>query len=137
MDVRTCRKCKKLFNYITGPTICPACRDSIEEDFKVVKAYIQEHPHVDMRTVSEECDVDVAQIRQWVREERLEFSSDSIVGLNCDRCGKVIKSGKFCPECKADMQKSFSNAIGLGHGTVSNSKPEKQEKSGPKMRFLE
>lgn len=137
MDVRTCRNCKKLFNYVTGPTICPSCREIMEESFKVVKAYIQDHPHVDMRTVSEECDVDVAQIRQWIREERLEFASDSAVGLNCDRCGKSIKSGRYCPECKADMQKTFSNAIGLGHGTVANQKPVTPERTSPKMRFLE
>lgn len=137
MDVRTCRKCKKLFNYLMGPVICQTCRDHMEEEFKVVKTYIQDNPHVDIRTVSEECEVDVAQIRQWIREERLEFASDSIVGLNCDRCGKVIKTGKYCPECKAEMQKTFSNAIGLGHGTTAAPSKPAPEKNSPKMRFLE
>jgi len=137
MDVRTCRKCKKLFNYLVGPTICPTCREKMEDEFKIVKDYIREHPHIDMRTVSEECNVDPGQIRQWVREERLEFSSDSAVSLNCDRCGKAIKSGRFCPECKRDMSQTFGNSIGLGHGTVASSKPDKPSKESPKMRFID
>ena len=26
MEVMNCRSCKRLFNYITGPMICPACK---------------------------------------------------------------------------------------------------------------
>ena len=92
MNVRNCRRCRKLFNYVVGPIVCPQCRDELEAEFQKVKKYVQEHPRVDIRTVSEECEVDVSQIRQWVREERLEFADDSAVGLNCERCGKIIKS---------------------------------------------
>lgn len=137
MNVRNCRKCKKLFNYVVGPIICPACRDEMEAEFQKVKKYVQENPHCDIRTVSEACEVDPAQIRQWVREERLEFSDDSAVGLNCEKCGKIIKSGRFCDECKRDMTSTFNNAIGLGRGTVSNVKPQKPTKENPKMRFLD
>lgn len=137
MDVHTCRKCKKLFNYMVGPEICPTCRDRMEEEFKKVKEYIRENPNVNVKTVAEECEVDIGQIRQWVREERLEFSSDSAVGLSCDRCGKTIKTGKYCPQCKSEMQKTLGNAIGLGHGTVANTSKPAPEKTSPKMRFLE
>ena len=26
MEVRTCRQCKRLFNYLSGPSICPGCK---------------------------------------------------------------------------------------------------------------
>jgi len=137
MNVRNCRRCRKLFNYVVGPIVCPQCRDELEQEFQNVKKYVQEHPRVDIRTVSEECGVDVAQIRQWVREERLEFADDSAVGLNCERCGKIIKSGRYCPECKKDMTQSFSNVMAAGRGTVSNATKEPPRKDNPKMRFLE
>ena len=31
MEVMNCRNCKRLFNYITGPMICPACKDKLEK----------------------------------------------------------------------------------------------------------
>lgn len=37
MDVKNCRKCKRLFNYIGGQQICPACREAIEAEFQKVK----------------------------------------------------------------------------------------------------
>ena len=43
MDVRTCRRCKRLFNYITGPVICPGCREEVEKEFQIVKKYIEEN----------------------------------------------------------------------------------------------
>ena len=135
MNVRNCRRCKKLFNYIAGPAICPACRDAMEEEFQKVKKYVQEHAHCDIRTVSEECEVDPNQIRQWVREERLEFADDAAVGLNCERCGRSIKSGRFCEACKKDMANGFNSAI-----RPSAPAPEpvkKPTKESPKMRFLD
>ncbi len=138
MNVRNCRKCKKLFNYIVGPIICPACRDEMEAEFQKVKKYVQENPRSDIRTVAEACEVEPAQIRDWVREERLEFADDSMVGLNCEKCGKIIKSGRFCDECKRDMTNNFNNAIGIGRGTVSNTqRPQRPTKESPKMRFLD
>lgn len=135
MNVRNCRRCKKLFNYITGPVICPACREAMEEEFQKVKKFVQENAHADIRTVAEECEVDPNQIRQWIREERLEFADDAAVGLNCERCGKTIKSGRFCEACKRDMANGFNNAI--RPNTPAPEPVKKNVKDNPKMRFLE
>ena len=37
MNVRNCRKCGAIFNYVMGPIICPACRDAMEAKFKEVE----------------------------------------------------------------------------------------------------
>lgn len=138
MNVRNCRRCKRLFNYVVGPYFCPSCRDELEQEFQKVRKYVQDNPRSDIRTVSEACEVDQSQIRQWIREERLEFSDDSSVGINCEKCGKMIKSGRFCPECKASMTQTFSNAIATGHGTVGRQDSGRSnDKQSPKMRFLE
>ena len=36
MNVRNCRKCGTIFNYVMGPIVCPACREALEEKFKEV-----------------------------------------------------------------------------------------------------
>lgn len=133
MDVRNCRKCGQLFNYVYGVPICPACKEALENTFKEVKKYIQEHPGVGIKQVSEECNVEVGQIQQWVREERLEFASDNGMGVNCESCGAPIRSGRYCDKCKTNLANGFRQAI---------AKPEpkpvikKDTKDSPKMRFL-
>ena len=134
MNVKNCRGCGKLFNYVSGPFMCPACREKMEEKFQEVKEFIRENPGVHIHEIAEECDVDPNQIRQWLREERLEVTEDSPLFLNCEGCGASIRSGKYCDKCK--------NALAAGFNSVlSANKPKepqisKKEKDNPKMRFL-
>ena len=54
MDVRNCKKCGKLFNYVSGPMICPLCKEELEEKFQEVKKYVSEHPGCGIPEVTEE-----------------------------------------------------------------------------------
>lgn len=135
MNVRNCKRCGKLFNYISGMPICAECRDKAEQQFQDVKKYIREHPNADMKEVAETCGVETGQIQQWIREERLEFTDDSPIKLPCEACGKMINSGKFCDACKNTMAKNLSNAIDKPK-PVEQPKP-KEQKHENKMRFLD
>ena len=134
MELRNCRKCGRMFNYVAGAPICPACREAAEQTFAVVKKYIQENKGATIQQVSEECDVDTSQIHQWIREERLTFSDDSPIKIPCEGCGAMIGSGKYCNKCKSEMQRGFNNAIGANRAPVE---PEKRQKESPRMRFLD
>lgn len=135
MNVRNCRKCGKLFNYIAGMPICPACKEKLEEKFQNVKKYIREHPQADIKEVAEECEVEVGQIQQWIREERLEFTSDSPVKLPCENCGEMIRSGRFCEKCKNNITKNLSSVLEKPKPVVREQK--KIQETGNKMRFLD
>lgn len=136
MNIRNCKKCGRIFNYVSGPSICPNCRESQEAKFQEVKEYIREHKGVGINEVAEACDVEAAQIRQWLREDRLEVTEDSALYLTCESCGAPIRSGRFCEKCKGSMTKGFSDAIKTGKPELK--KPEKsKEEGGAKMRFLQ
>ena len=77
MNVRNCRKCRRLFNYVVGPVLCNNCKKEMEEVFQTVKKYVRENPGSDIRMVSEACEVDPMQIRQWVKEERQRILSEA------------------------------------------------------------
>lgn len=134
MDVRNCRRCKKIFNYITGAPICPACREELEAQFQVVKKYVRDHRGVSIQEVAEACEVDPSQIRQWVREERLEFAEGSMSGMACESCGVMISSGRFCDKCKAALASGFA-----GPKTAAPAPESKKPASTStnKMRFLQ
>jgi len=132
MEIQNCKNCKRLFNYITGERLCPKCRDEIEDKFVVVKSYIEDNPGANINVVAEECETSVRQIKQWVREERLAFTEDSLVGLECERCGKMIHSGRFCEECAGNL----TNAMNDLYRTKKVAKTPKGSAAG-KMRFLE
>lgn len=133
MEVRNCKSCGRLFNYIGASPICPNCAKKLDEVYAKVKEYIYDHPGASINEVSEENDVSVNQIKKWVREEKLSFSEDSPVGLACEGCGKMIKTGRYCKECKLKTAKELESfrekpkVVGV----------KKETKENAKMRFLQ
>lgn len=128
MDVRNCSKCGRLFNYICGQSICDACKERLEDDFQRVKDYIWENPKANMQDICEVNDVTTNQIRQWIREERLQLTPDSPVQLQCENCGNNILTGRFCQECKNKMARGLDNAF---------EKPKPKPKERPKAEGRE
>ena len=111
MEVRACKTCKRLFNYITGPVRCPACADALEKKFQQVKQYIWDNKMASLQEISDANDVSIGQLRQWVREERLSFTQDSPVGLECESCGATIKTGRYCDNCKGRLSNTLMSAL--------------------------
>ncbi len=134
MNARNCRKCGRVFNYVAGLPLCPACREEMEAKFQEVKEYIQNNKDTTIKTVAEECEVDEAQIRQWVREERLVFADDSGIVLQCEICGAAIRTGRYCDKCKQDTMRSLA---GAGRQPVKPQVQKKETKDNPRMRFLD
>ena len=133
MNVRNCRNCGRLFNYISGIVICPACRESLEAKFQEVKEYIREHKGAGIQEVAEACDVETAQIRQWLREERLEVTENSALFLNCESCGTPIRSGRYCDKCKTELTRDLN---GILKDSRQSQKPVEDKAQGARMRFI-
>lgn len=135
MNVRNCRKCGRVFNYFMGPQLCMACREAMDQKFQEVKTYIREHGGAGINEVSEACDVEVSQIHQWLREERLELVEGSGIVLHCETCGAVIMSGRFCQKCKGDLTRGLRAAASRPAPAPAPEKP-KSTKDNDRMRFL-
>ena len=133
MNVRNCKRCRRLFNYITGNPICPSCKEALEEKFQEVKKYVQDNKNCSVQQVSEACDIEEAQIRQWVREERLEFGEGSVSGIACESCGAPLMSGRFCEKCKASM---LSDLKSVGRRPEAPKSQPTRRPDSNKMRFL-
>lgn len=139
MDVRNCRSCGKLFNYMSGPPICDACRNSLEEKFIEVKEYIRENREAHIGKIAEDCEVSVKQIPQWVREERLMLSEGCHIMIECENCGAPIRTGRFCENCKKKMCGELTGAY-TGGAHMDDKKDASGKKLGSnknRMRFLD
>lgn len=136
MNVRNCRNCGNIFNYVAGQMICPACREKLEQKFQEVKTYIQENKGAGINEVAEACEVDAAQIRQWLREDRLELSSDSAAYLVCESCGAPLRSGRFCEKCIGNMTRGFQDVLKGNKPAQNQTRTARDNGEGPKMRFL-
>lgn len=133
MEMRNCAKCGKMFNYIGGTPLCQACVKELDKKFEEVKQYVYDNPGCGMQDVCDAMDVTTAQIKKWIREERLAFSETSDVAINCEKCGKRILTGRFCDACKRDIQNDLSNLYRKEEPVVER----KVKTTENKMRFIE
>lgn len=135
MDVKNCKGCGKIFNYLTGPQLCPSCVKSLDLKFEKVKEYVYDNPGVGMQEVADAMEVSIPQIKQWIRDERLAFTDNSMIGLECEGCGITIKTGRYCNSCKDRLAKGLGD---LYKKTGQQTAKQKQNPNvNPKMRFLD
>ncbi|MDO5154409.1 MAG: flagellar protein [Eubacteriales bacterium] len=132
MEVRPCKQCRRLFNYLNGEPICPSCKDMLEKKFVEVKEYVREHKTEGINEVAKANDVTVNQIRRWIREDRLAFSEESGMGVDCESCGKMIKSGRLCQSCKDKLLGKVEDMYKTDDSIVA-----KKHREAAKMRFME
>ncbi|MDO5402251.1 MAG: flagellar protein [Eubacteriales bacterium] len=135
MDVKNCRQCGRLYNYIGGSyrNLCPDCISKLEDKFQEVKDYIEAHTGASIHEISTDCEVSSKQIEQWIREDRLTFADDSPIGIPCEACGVTIKSGRFCENCKSTMTQKLNSM----YQSPSSDTTVKTDRSNPRMRFLD
>lgn len=132
MAVRSCPRCKNLFQYISGDPICQKCKDIEEDEFQLVRKFIRDNPKSTISETSKATNVSTKLIIKFIKQERLEISPESPMGVECERCGKTIKSGKFCKECSKELERGF-----VGHKQI-HKKPvgQVQQNGATKMHFL-
>jgi predicted amidophosphoribosyltransferase len=114
--------------------ICPSCQQALEKKFQQVKEYLRENPNSSVEKTATDNDVTTKQIKQWVREERLILSTAAGSGIECEGCGKPIRSGRLCEACKAALADDFEGV--LDH-PKKKEEPKLKQKDGNKMRFLQ
>ncbi len=138
MEVRNCKQCGRLYNYIGGSyrNLCPDCIRIVEDKFAGVKQFIEENKTATMPQIAEHCDVSTRQIEQWIREERLCFADDSPIGIACESCGTMIKSGRYCDKCKANMMNQFGNMY-RQQGAGMPNRNIRSDRDTAKMRYFD
>lgn len=127
-DLRNCPRCGKLFAHIGRP-ICNRCIEEEEEEFKVVKEYIYKNPGATVFEVSDATGVSVDKIMRFLREERLEISSEnSNLILECEKCGTPIKTGRYCEQCRVNLSNEMKREFGIGQRKQEGIKSTGKEK---------
>lgn len=129
MEIRTCPRCKKIFQYITGAPICTECKEKDEKDFARVKEYLKENPKTVLSQVAEELDISIERITKYLKEGRLEVAPSSGITIECEKCGKPITTGRYCKACSGQLESDLK-------GTYNELARDREASSSSLIRFL-
>lgn len=137
MQVKTCKRCNKLFQYVTGRVVCPKCRKREEELFGEVKDYLRDHKGASMEEVSEATGASLGLIQTFLREGRLEVTADSPIAIECEQCGTKIRTGRFCDKCRNTLAHGLGNAAKSMQAEGRMKEEAQKDKEKARMRFLD
>ncbi|PAB59372.1 TIGR03826 family flagellar region protein [Anaeromicrobium sediminis] len=111
-ELMNCKKCGRVFQYTGITKICQRCRKKDDESFKIVREYVYDNPGATLVEISEETGVEEDIILRYIRQGKLEIiSENSSLLIECERCGKGIKTGRFCDVCIEEMRRGLSPDI--------------------------
>jgi flagellar operon protein (TIGR03826 family) len=134
-DVRNCRRCGRIYNYIGGPPICQICKELDEIDFKNVKEYLYKNPGATLSEVSTVLEISVEKIKTYLKEGRLEIiGTESNMVLECESCGKAIRTGRLCDRCSAGLSRDFKSTASQLSSSISATDAANKKTIG--MRYL-
>lgn len=108
--------------------ICPECREADERTFARVRDFLREFPGSSASAVVYYTGVAEKRVMRYLREGRIEIIDGNQNFLTCLKCGKPIKTGRYCDECYLKFNRDVKNLY-----TVQE--PKEQVVQG-KMRFL-
>lgn len=133
-SMRNCYRCKSLFTYVSGPPICKECKDEEENEFKKLKDYLDDHPGASIMELSTALEINVQKIRYFLKEGRLEVSGDDAnLVLECESCGKSIRTGRYCDGCSGKQANKFMSA---GNELEDKLKRPEPVKKNSGLKFL-
>jgi flagellar operon protein (TIGR03826 family) len=129
--LKNCAKCGRVFQAEEiGQKYCSRCSSNEDDLFLKAREFIYDNPDTNVMEVTEELEIEEDLILKWLRQGRLELRGEG-VGYPCDRCGKSIKTGRFCESCQAELKSGFNEAFGIDK---KSKKPEqKSEKDAHGM----
>ena len=127
MNLKNCTRCGKMFAS-SHISLCPDCLEADQVTFKSVRDFIKNNPRVSIDVVVEATGVAEEDVREFVRQGRIDVADLSGPVLSCKRCGKPIESGEYCVLCRQDITENLKVTAAV------KEKPEQsddEEEPGP------
>lgn len=136
-EIRNCKRCKRIFTYVTGPQLCEVCKKKDEEDYEKVRKFLRDYPGATIQEVAQATEVSQQLIYRFLRDGRLEVASDSPIALLCENCGVRITSGRFCVDCSKKLANEMIATGKSLHDALSQKRSITGEERARGLRYLD
>ena len=123
MNLANCPRCGKVFTKMSEP-ICSECIKLENKQYELVRGYLEKKKDAAMVEIVEATGVPEKTVFRFLREGRLE-AEGQIEGLNCERCGAPVASGRYCAKCHKQVQMSIFGTIADHKENIQNALPPK------------
>jgi len=124
-----CEECGKLFSSLRGEKLCPQCGAKDREAKDKIKEYLRDNPDATLKEAAEATGAPAETVKRFTMEVISSKLSSNKMGETehpCANCGKMIKTGMYCPACSAELQKKAQqNAQAMSAVTTTREEDSK------------
>jgi flagellar operon protein (TIGR03826 family) len=108
-EVMNCPRCNALFMKNKVREVCENCFKEEEKMYDTVYRFLKkrENRAATMETVINTTGVEEGLLYKWVKKGRIQTKLFPNLGYPCDKCGKIITSGKLCQGCTDGLKKDL------------------------------
>lgn len=92
-----CRRCGMPMPKERKSQLCPSCAETAM--FLKVRDYIRNNDVTEFE-VAIHFHIPLRLVKKWIAEGRIEYKNSENFPLNCEKCGRVIRFGKYCRKCQ-------------------------------------
>lgn len=104
-EVKNCPNCGALYMENAFREVCDKCHKDEEKLFNEVYTFLRKREN---RAATQERIIEVTGVKEetlyrWIKKGRLSTKIFPNLGYPCDKCGKIISSGKICDSCLNEL----------------------------------
>ncbi|PLT35712.1 TIGR03826 family flagellar region protein [Bacillus sp. V5-8f] len=132
MELTNCPNCDALFVKNKFRDVCDACYKEEENKYELVYQYIRkrENRTATISQVVEATGVEEDLIIKFVKSGRIRTAQFPNLGVPCEKCGKIVREGRICDECRISLQSE------LRHYEKEEARKEDIEKRGKSAAYF-
>lgn len=111
MDLSNCPECGEIYIKSKFRDVCEKCWREEEAAYDTVYKYMRkrENRAATMLQVVEATGVSEALILKFIKNGKLQITQFPNLGYPCDKCGKIIRTGKLCESCASEILNDLKN----------------------------
>ena len=104
-----CPNCNEIFVKNKFRDVCPKCWKQEEEDYNTVYQFMRkrENRAATIEQVVMQTGIKEELILKFIKKGRIQITHFPNLGYPCDRCGRVIRTGKLCEKCTAELREDL------------------------------
>jgi flagellar operon protein (TIGR03826 family) len=106
MELVNCPSCNAIYEKNKFRDVCYNCWKKEEEDYQIVYKFMRrrENRAATVQQIVEQTGVNEELIYKFVKKGRLHPTQFPNLGYPCDKCGRIIHTGKLCENCANELR---------------------------------
>ncbi|WP_423408252.1 TIGR03826 family flagellar region protein [Heyndrickxia sp. MSNUG] len=111
MDLSNCPECGEIYIKSKFREVCEKCWREEEAAYDTVYKFMRkrENRAATMLQVVESTGVSEVLILKFIKNGKLQITQFPNLGYPCDKCGKIIRTGKLCEGCASEILEDLKN----------------------------